>query len=103
MKTNYDKAHRDLELEVGEWAWLWFHQRSAVAITDKTNAKLVPSYYDRSRSWNVWGTLHIGSVFRRKPGFMTCFMSSFSSGIMVIHQRALSPCHMWSMAYVYAV
>jgi hypothetical protein len=26
MKTSYDKAHRALEFEVGEWAWLRLHQ-----------------------------------------------------------------------------
>lgn len=44
MKAVHDKAHRDLEFDMGEWAWLRLHQRSAAAITDKTNAKLAPRY-----------------------------------------------------------
>lgn len=42
MKATHDKDHRALEFEVGDWAWLYLHQRSVVAITDKSNTKLVP-------------------------------------------------------------
>jgi hypothetical protein len=31
--------------EVGEWAWLRLHQRSAVGITDKSAFKLAPRYF----------------------------------------------------------
>ena len=45
MKTAHDKNYRDLSYDVGEWAWLRLHHRSAAGITDKTHAKLAPKYY----------------------------------------------------------
>ncbi|CAN6198913.1 unnamed protein product [Urochloa humidicola] len=45
MKASHDKSHRELEFSVGEWAWLRLHNRSAVAIKDKSSSKLAPRYY----------------------------------------------------------
>jgi hypothetical protein len=45
IKQSYDKNHRDVHFEVGDWVWLRLHQRSAVAIKDKTAANLAPRYY----------------------------------------------------------
>jgi hypothetical protein len=45
MKASYDRGHRDVEFQVGDWVWLRLHQRSAVAIKDKAVAKLAPRFY----------------------------------------------------------
>ena len=45
MKVSYDKKHREVEFEVGEWAWLRLHQRQAAGITSGGNQKLAPRYY----------------------------------------------------------
>lgn len=45
MKASYDRGHRDVEFQVGDWVWLRLHQRSAVAIKDKAAAKLAPRFY----------------------------------------------------------
>ena len=45
MKTTYDKAHREVEFAVGEWAWLRLHNRHAAGITSGGNQKLAPRYY----------------------------------------------------------
>jgi len=45
MKQYYDKGHRDVAMQVGDWAWLRLHHRSAAGITDKSSGKLAPKYY----------------------------------------------------------
>ena len=45
MKQYYDKGHRDVVLQVGDWAWLRLHHRSAAGITDRAAGKLAPRYY----------------------------------------------------------
>jgi len=45
MKVSYDKKHREVEFEVGEWAWLRLHQRQAAGITSGGYLKLAPRYY----------------------------------------------------------
>ena len=45
MKVGADRSRRDMELTVGDWAWLRLHHRSAAGITDNTNSKLAPRFY----------------------------------------------------------
>jgi len=45
MKHYYDQGHRDMVLEVGDWAWLHLHHRSAACIVDKNDGKLAPRFY----------------------------------------------------------
>lgn len=45
MKAHYDKQHRFLEFQVGEWAWLKLHQRVASGITPARSSKLGPCYF----------------------------------------------------------
>jgi hypothetical protein len=34
-----------VEFEVGDWVWLRLHHRTAVGITERTNAKLSPKFF----------------------------------------------------------
>lgn len=45
MKVNYDRSHRDLHFQVGDWVWLRLNHRSAVGINDGGNSKLAPRYF----------------------------------------------------------
>jgi len=45
MKQYYDQGHRDMKLEVSDWAWLRLHHRSASGIVDKSAGKLAPRFY----------------------------------------------------------
>jgi hypothetical protein len=45
MKLAHDKQHRQLEFEVGEWAWLCLNQRVALSIRDRPLSKLAPKYF----------------------------------------------------------
>jgi hypothetical protein len=45
MKAQHDKQHRAVEFEVGDWVWLRLHHRTAVGITERTNAKLSPKFF----------------------------------------------------------
>jgi len=45
MKHYYDQGHRDMVLEVGDWAWLRLHHCSAAGIVDKNAGKLAPRFY----------------------------------------------------------
>jgi hypothetical protein len=45
MKLAHDKQHRQLEFEVGEWAWLRLNQHVAVSIRDGPLSKLAPKYF----------------------------------------------------------
>jgi hypothetical protein len=45
MKLAHDKQHRQLEFEVGEWAWLRLNQHTAVSIHDEPLSKLAPKYF----------------------------------------------------------
>lgn len=60
MKLSHDAQHRDVELAVGDCAWLRLHQRSAVAITNNTNASSLLVTMGRSRFWNVLAQWRIG-------------------------------------------
>jgi hypothetical protein len=45
MKHHHDGKHQALEFDVGEWAWLRLHHRSAVGITPLRPTKLSPRFY----------------------------------------------------------
>jgi hypothetical protein len=45
MKAQHDKQHCDVEFEMGDWVWPRLHHRSAVSITQRTNAKLSPKFF----------------------------------------------------------
>jgi hypothetical protein len=45
MKQYYDQGHRNVALDVGDWAWLHLYQRSTTGITDKSTGKLAPRYF----------------------------------------------------------
>lgn len=45
MSTQYDKHHRDVEFQVGDWVWLRLHQQIVASITDKSAGKLAPRFY----------------------------------------------------------
>jgi hypothetical protein len=45
MKGNYDKHHREVVFQVGDWVWLCLHHRLAATLTDQARGKLAPKFY----------------------------------------------------------
>ena len=45
MKVQHDKHRREVTFEVGKWAWLRLHHRTATGITDVRASKLAPRFY----------------------------------------------------------
>jgi hypothetical protein len=49
-KLHYDKNHRQVAYQVGDWALLRLRQRAASSLPQATNSKLKPRFYGRTRS-----------------------------------------------------
>lgn len=45
MKEHYDKTHRDVEFQVGQWVWLRLHSRAVVSLGRQTLGKLSPRFF----------------------------------------------------------
>jgi hypothetical protein len=45
MKNQYDRGHREVSFEVGDWVWLRLHQRLAATIKDKRGGELSPRFF----------------------------------------------------------
>lgn len=92
IKTSYDKVHRDVEFEVGEWAWLRLHTRRAAGITSGGHQKLAPHYYGPFQVLERVGHLAFRLLLPPKARIHDVFhssMLSFSRNITVLLQRPL--------------
>jgi hypothetical protein len=75
VKVRHDKQHRDVEFEAGDWVWLGLHHRSAVGITQRTNAKITPKFFGPFQVLSVW--VRLPTDFGSHPS-PTSTMSSMS-------------------------
>jgi hypothetical protein len=44
-KSYYDRGHRDMEFEVGQWVWLRLLQRSVASLPAQSHSKLGPRFF----------------------------------------------------------
>jgi hypothetical protein len=45
MRGYYDRTHRDIHYDVGDWVWLRLHHRQAASMAVQAHAKLAPKFY----------------------------------------------------------
>lgn len=45
MKEHYDKTHRNVEFQVGQWVWLRLHSRAAISLGRQSMGKLSPRFF----------------------------------------------------------
>jgi len=99
MKDRHDRLHRDLQFEVGEWAWLRLHQRAARAAVHTSCLHVSTAH---SKSWSASATWLTICSFPPKARihdvFHVVFLKKYSGDApehivplpVIVHGRAVS-------------